>query len=141
MRGLDQYVLQYIAFCEGGGNETFVGYIDDYILYCPDTGITYEDILGIDELDDGTSTGSNTGTTLNDTGQAWTINEWANKVVLITAATGAGQIRKISSNTATELTIADAWTTIPDATSMYTICEKGFRLMHTTKNVACREGV
>lgn len=68
----------------------------------------------------GTSTGTNTSTTLNNTGKAWTVNQWTNYQVRITSGTGAGQIRIISSNTATALTVP-TWTTTPDATSVYVI--------------------
>lgn len=69
----------------------------------------------------GTSTGANTTTTLNNTGKAWTVNQWANYQVKITAGTGVGQVRPIASNTATTLTVTTAWTTIPDSTSVYVI--------------------
>ena len=67
----------------------------------------------------GTAT-SGTATTLTDAGKAWPVNGWANYQVRITAGTGKGQIRTITSNTATALTVA-AWTTTPDATSVYRI--------------------
>lgn len=69
----------------------------------------------------GTSTGSNTTTTLANTGKTWTVNQWANSQVRITGGTGIGQTRTISSNTATALTVSVAWTTTPDATSTYEI--------------------
>lgn len=69
----------------------------------------------------GTSTGTNTTTTLNNTGKNWRTNCWTNYQVRITAGTGAGQIRTISSNTATALTVSAAWTVTPDATSVYSI--------------------
>lgn len=69
----------------------------------------------------GTSTGSNTTTTLNNTGKTWTVNQWTNYQVRITAGTGIGQIRTIASNTATALTVSSAWTVTPDATSQYAI--------------------
>jgi RHS repeat-associated protein len=75
----------------------------------------------INNLAAGTSTGSNTTTTLNDTTQSWTTKQWAGLTVQITGGTGAGQFRTISSNTATQLTVSQAWTTIPDATSTYAI--------------------
>jgi RHS repeat-associated protein len=71
----------------------------------------------------GTSTGSNTATTLNDTSQTWTVNQWAGKFVAIISGTGVTQVRMIVSNTATQLTITPAWDTIPDATSHYRILE------------------
>ena len=69
----------------------------------------------------GTSTGTNTTTTLNNTGKAWGTNCYANSQVRITAGTGLGQRRVIASNTATALTVAVAWTVTPDATSVYSI--------------------
>lgn len=59
-------------------------------------------------------------TTLTDGVKNWPVNGWTNAQVRIKTGTGAGQIRAITSNTATVLTVA-AWTTIPDATSVYVI--------------------
>lgn len=67
----------------------------------------------------GTAT-SATGTTLVNSAKTWTVNNWANYQVRITAGTGAGQIRSITSNTATTLTVP-TWTITPDATSQYVI--------------------
>jgi hypothetical protein len=69
----------------------------------------------------GTSTGANTATTLNDTTQAWAINQWQNFAVQITGGTGIGQTRNIVSNTATTLIVSPPWMTIPDAMSTYAI--------------------
>lgn len=60
-------------------------------------------------------------TTLTDSTQSWTVNEFAGLIVTITSGTGAGQERTISSNTATALTVSTAWTTNPDNTSVYSI--------------------
>jgi hypothetical protein len=59
--------------------------------------------------------------TLTNSAKTWTTNQWANAQVRIVSGTGAGQIRTIASNTGTVLTTATAWTTAPDATSVYTI--------------------
>ena len=67
----------------------------------------------------GTAT-SATGTTLVNTAKAWATNQWANSQVRITGGTGAGQIRIITSNTGTTLTVP-TWTITPDATSVYAI--------------------
>jgi hypothetical protein len=67
----------------------------------------------------GTAT-SATGTTLVNSAKTWATNQWANYQVRIVSGTGAGQIRSITSNTSTTLTIP-TWTTTPDATSVYSI--------------------
>ncbi len=67
-----------------------------------------------------TSSGSNSSTTLNDTTQTWTASQFVNFQVRITGGTGAGQVKTISANTSTQLTVS-AWTTTPDATSTYVI--------------------
>jgi len=65
---------------------------------------------------------SGTGTTLVDNipGAGWGINEFAGYTVQITAGTGSGQTRTITSNTADTLTVP-VWTTNPNATSVYII--------------------
>jgi hypothetical protein len=69
----------------------------------------------------GTSTGGNTITTLNDTNQSFTANQFVNFHVAITGGTGAGQVSTITSNSATQLTVSPPWTTIPDNSSTYLI--------------------
>jgi hypothetical protein len=59
--------------------------------------------------------------TLTNSAKTWTTNQWANAQVRIVSGTGAGQIRTIASNTGTVLTTSSAWTTQPDATSVYNI--------------------
>ena len=68
----------------------------------------------------GTAT-SGGASTLTNSSKAWTVNQWTNYQIRITAGTGAGQIRAISSNTATVITVGTAWTTQPDATSAYSL--------------------
>jgi hypothetical protein len=68
----------------------------------------------------GTAT-SATANTLSNSAKAWTTNQWTNQQVRITGGTGAGQIRTISSNTGTQLTVSANWTITPDATSTYSI--------------------
>ena len=66
------------------------------------------------------SVSSATSTTLVDSTKAWATNQWTNYQVRIVTGTGAGQLRTISSNTGTALTVP-TWTTTPDATSTYSI--------------------
>ena len=72
-------------------------------------------------LTSGTSTGTNSATTLNDTGQAWTVNVYAGCWLWVTDGTGEGQIRRIVSNTATQITTDDDFKVTPDATSGYEV--------------------
>jgi hypothetical protein len=68
----------------------------------------------------GTAT-AGAASTLTNSAKTWATNQWANYQVRITSGTGAGQIRTIASNTSTVLTVGSAWTTTPDATSVYSI--------------------
>ena len=57
-------------------------------------------------------------------------------MVRIIAGTGAGQVRTISQNTATQLTVSAGWGVIPDDTSFYVITiNKGFTRTSATDNV------
>lgn len=82
------------------------------------------------EYAQGTATGTQSTTTLQDTNQTWTTNFYANFDVKILSGTGAGQRRRIASNTANTLTLAaavtgntrtGAWAVTPDSTSVYEI--------------------
>lgn len=76
------------------------------------------------QYDAGTATVTGSSTTaLGDTSKTWTTNQHANRAVTITAGTGSGQTGRIVSNTATVLTIATAWASAPDATSVYKISD------------------
>ncbi len=89
----------------------------------PDSTSTYAiRTMPIDANDSGTaSTPSTTDVLLVDATKNWTVNGWANYLIKITSGTGYGQVRHISSNTATTLTISTAWTTWPDLSSTYAI--------------------
>lgn len=67
----------------------------------------------------GTAT-SATATTLVNSAKAWATSQWVNYQVRIVSGTGAGQIRTITANDATSVTVA-TWTTTPDNTSVYSI--------------------
>jgi hypothetical protein len=64
-----------------------------------------------------------TATTIQSTGAARSVDEDADgsRVVVITSGVGLGQIREIASNTADTWTVADAWETTPDDSSIFDI--------------------
>lgn len=70
----------------------------------------------------GTAT-AGSATTLTDSSKAWAVDAWVGYSLYITAGTGAGQQRVVRSNTATVLTLSTAWTTNPDATSLYAVVD------------------
>lgn len=113
---------------------------DNYNFLRADINLTtHEHTMSVGDIDTGTSTGSNTSTTLNDTGKAWTTDVHQDKVLIITAGIGVGQFRVISSNTGTEITVP-TWTTTPDGTSEYTICEEGWLYLYFS-NAAAPAGI
>jgi len=67
----------------------------------------------------GTAT-AGAATTITDTGQTWTVDLYIGYWVHIVSGTGSGQVRIITDNDATSLTVA-TWTTNPDNTSIYEI--------------------
>lgn len=92
----------------------------------------------VDRKDDGTTASqlyingnrgkatAGSATTLTDTAWGvdaadWTTDKWANAYIKIVRGTGKGQVRQISSNTGTVITVSSAWTTTPDNTSEYII--------------------
>lgn len=64
---------------------------------------------------------SSSASTIVSSGKIWTTNQWANYQVKIYAGTGIGQVRTISSNTASQITITSNWATNPDSTSLFEI--------------------
>lgn len=82
------------------------------------TGTTW--LYNVDSDSSGTAT-SATSTTLVDTGQSWTTDEFEDFAIYIKNGTGSGQTRDITTNTGTAVTVSTAWTTNPDSTSEYEI--------------------
>jgi hypothetical protein len=64
---------------------------------------------------------SGTSTTLVDSGIGWTANAYSNKIIKLTAGTGAGQYRSIMSNTTDTVTVDREWDTNPSGTTQYEI--------------------
>jgi hypothetical protein len=125
------------------GNYGLIGYCDSYLLTAYNSAYNPEDTFAVGKQDTGTAE-SGGNSTLTDTDKSWSTNAWTNKVIVITFGTGIGQIRKIASNTATEITITGTWTTNPSSDSQYIICDEAYRVFDITSSttgVACREGV
>lgn len=109
-------VFQLSAF-NAAPTDGFLGtsqntYFEDLSIFCDDQSSR--------NGASGTSTGTNSSTTLNVTGAGYTTNQFAGCNLVITGGTGAGQLRVISSNTATQFTVP-TWTVTPDATSTFIV--------------------
>lgn len=70
---------------------------------------------------DGGDKASYTSSTLTDTSKSWGYNQWKQGQVMITNGLGAGQTRRVSSNTSTKLNIYPTWDTIPNNKSWYVV--------------------
>ncbi|MBP9771930.1 MAG: hypothetical protein KBD16_03330, partial [Candidatus Pacebacteria bacterium] len=70
------------------------------------------------QITDATAVSSNT---IGDSGAAYLPNEFVGQIVEITGGTGAGQTRKIASNTTTTFTVTPNWTVTPDTSSDYEV--------------------
>ena len=106
------------------------------------TATTNNDTISFNRVEDtGYSSGGNSATTLNDTRKTWQSNVFdpsANSAytVRIISGTGNGQVRTIDDNSSTQLTISQAWGTIPDSTSIYVITKsKGFTRTSASDNI------
>jgi hypothetical protein len=62
-----------------------------------------------------------TTNSLTNSSKNWVTNQWSNNQIRITSGTGVGQVRTISSNTATTITVSENWTITPDLSSIYEI--------------------
>lgn len=74
----------------------------------------------VGEFATGTATAGG-ASTLTNSAKTWATNQWCNFQVRIVSGTGIGQVRTITSNTGTVLTVSSAWTIQPDTTSVYAI--------------------
>src|SRR5262249_46556076 len=89
--------------------------------WAPYTSVEIPSIAAAPGAADAGTASSSTNTTLTDSSKSWAGHQWQNQQVYIASGTGPGQLRTISDNTATVLTVSTAWTTNPDATSKYVI--------------------
>jgi hypothetical protein len=88
---------------------------------------SYEDTCAVGlEVDEQTATGG-TSSTIEASAASWGTNQYQNKVVITTGGTGSGQIRRITSNDTTSLTVSGDWSVDPDNTTDFVICRAGAR--------------
>lgn len=108
---------------------TFSGFTIDPAFQRATTGVSILGALVNSTVATGTATGTATGGTagsgttygtLVDGAQTWTVNDLRGRIVTITGGTGAGQVRRIVSNTATTIVIGGNWTATT-GTSTYVI--------------------
>jgi hypothetical protein len=83
-----------------------------------------EEVIPVSWIRDTGSRTSGGSTTFFDDTKEWATDQWKNGNIRITAGTGAGQVRTISSNSANQLNLSAAWTTIPSDDSRYEIRNK-----------------
>ncbi len=62
-----------------------------------------------------------TSTTITDTGETWFPNEFAGLIVNLTSGTGAGQTRRVISNTTDTMTVAIPFDVTPDTTTDFEV--------------------
>ncbi len=59
--------------------------------------------------------------TIGDSGETWIPNEFSGMIVTLTGGTGAGQTRRVLSNTATTITVSSNFTVTPDTTTDFEV--------------------
>jgi len=125
----DASIIRYLdqgmrAMCRTRGvEETWLQYLSnsDQMNYPSDWKQLLRAYYVTSTVDSGTASAGG-ATSLTDTTKTWTVNDYVGDFLAITAGTGSGQVRRITSNTATALTVA-TWTVNPSTDSTYTIYE------------------
>ena len=72
-----------------------------------------------------------TNNTVTDSAKAWISNQFQNQTVRITSGTGIRQVRRVTSNTATRLTVTPNWSTNPAVDDTFTV-GGGFEVLTDT---------
>lgn len=93
---------------------------------------------GSDRFVNGTATAGG-ASVLDDAGRAWTVNQFIGKILVLTTGTGAGQSRYITANTATRITVGQAWITNPVSGTGYMICTEAYYAFY--KNLVAKETI
>ena len=107
-----------------------VGHVDEVVAFVPSGGgfkiLIADTDCAIDLLKnlntDNTGTASaGSSNILADASKSWTVNQWQDGFVRITAGTGNNQVRQVASNTSTSIVPKIAWTTSPSTNSQYEV--------------------
>lgn len=85
----------------------------------PDATSVFE-IHAIEITDEGLATSATT-TTLVDSTKSWVVDRYSGSTVTIIYGTGVGQVKRLTGNTSTTLSIYGTWEVTPDTTSRYEI--------------------
>lgn len=105
---LRQFVVNGVINLYSGDYNGFLWKLDDPTIF------------GDGAVVNGTAT-SGAASTLTDSTQTWTVNAYIGMRVRVIVGTGINQVRTVTANTATTLTVTPAWNVTPDSTSHYTI--------------------
>lgn len=123
---VDEFAGLWVMIIDGTGEGQMVKIVSNTattltfaaITTAPDATTVYQITAGKPGYAIGVAT-SGSATTIVNSAKTWTTNQWTNYQVRIISGTGVGQIRNISSNTSTTLTIPSGATI--DSTSVYII--------------------
>ena len=117
---------------------SFMSYIDEYLLIGSRCAAV-EDVMAVGKQTSGSAT-SATNTTIVNSGASWTVDAYIGKCVIITSGTGLGQVRKITDNDGTSLTVDRAWDTNPVSGSAYMVADEAYMGINATYLYYCRVG-
>jgi len=127
---LNKYVLQPFGVKDKVTPYQIIGYCK-YLKYTPTTSIAsteYNQYLYCvgDKAFSGTPT-SATSSGIIDIGHSWDIDEFKDKIIVITSGPGLGETRKVLYNNNDTLSTGDLWRTTPDNTSTYEVYTAVYR--------------
>lgn len=128
---MDQHILYYNSvgnepfalnsfrknkFVAGSGAAAYLG-----ANYNDQMGTVTGDFLRVTRLLSETTATSGAATTITNSGATWTTDQFKNFTITIIKGIGAGQVRTISSNTSTVITVSASWTTNPTSASIFVV--------------------
>ena len=110
------------------GANGHIGFLSGVISKSPySESSSYEDTCAIGLIVNEQDASGGTTSTIEASAASWGPNEFFDKVVITTGGTGSGQIRRITSNDTTSLSVSGDWSVDPDGTTQFVICRAGAR--------------